>query len=467
MTRDGLQQRMAKANALRRQVWQARNLGVRHVAKKIKRRLMGPAPQPSPSSTARIEASVLGWTPESASSYGQRCTRLEEAMRTAFDAGRYLEYLNCGRELGQFRDDHARHLGLDPSHRRIIGSGFLGPLGHLSFLDIYEKLAVVGQSGGEDVIVSAERERIPNNAYLDLWKRHFVIEDITAQQWVDLHHVFEPITERADFMRTESGYEPSMFLWDRLNRRWELEGRQPLLELPTDLVERGSAAIERMGVPRGAWYVCFHVREGDHRVSYRGPNARVETYVDAMAEVVRRGGYAIRMGDADMTPLPNMPGVIDYAHAVQRADWLDVYLWATCRFFVGTGSGPVHVPGTFGVPVLMTNTSAVGMFVPYSTGAMMITKHMMEMDTGRELNIGEALQRGAGWNWSADFSRHGVRLEDNSASEIRDAVVDMFDAVEGRAPTPTVGQINFDELRRCAGSAITTPCAPSFAERFV
>jgi hypothetical protein len=98
---------------------------------------------------------------------------------------------------------------------------------------------------------------------------------------------------------------------------------------------------------------------------------------------------------------------------------------------------------------------------------MMITKHMIDIDTDRVLNVGEALQRGAGWNWSADFSRHGVRLEDNSANEIRDAVVDMFDAVEGRAPTPTVGQINFGALRRSAGSAITTPCAPSFAERFV
>lgn len=457
---------MIKKNAIRRQFWQIRHLGLGHVFAKVRRRIRRPRTA-VPSPEAELIARVLGASSDRATHLQDMIRELDVRKRAAFEDGRFAEYVEIGREIGVHKDQWADSLGLNPRATRIIGSSFFGPLGHIAQLDYYAKARLLGVSGCERTVILADRDRIPNPALFELWTSHFHVEYVSSRDWADAHLLCEPIAETADFVQTGSSREPTMFYWDAVNRSWESEGHAPRLALPEDIVDRGNRAMEKMGVPRGAWYVCFHVREGDHRMSYRGPNARVETYVEAMAEVVRRGGYAIRMGDADMTPLPNMPGVIDYAHAVQRADWLDVYLWATCRFFVGTGSGPIHIPGTFGVPVLMTNTSAVGMFVPYSTGAMMITKHMIDMSTTRELNIGEALARGVGWNWSADFSRHGVRLEDNSASEIRDAVVDMFDAVDGKRPSHTAGQTRFDEMRRSAGSAITTPCAPSFAERFV
>ena len=457
---------MIKKNAVRRQLWQIRHLGFGHVFGKVRRRVRR-LKSVVPSSEAELIGRIFGMSSDRAVDLREKIRGLESRKREAFDGGKFAEYVGIGREIGALKDQWAISLGLDPNATRIIGSSFFGPLGHIAQLDYYVKARTLGLSGSGRTVVLADRDRIPNPTLFGLWGGLVDVEYVDAREWAGIHMLCEPIAETADFVRTESSRESTMFYWDAINRRWESEGRAPLLAVPGDIIDRGRSVLERMGVPREAWYVCFHVREGDHRISYRGPNARVETYVDAMAEVVRRGGYAIRMGDADMTPLPKMPGVIDYAHAVQRADWLDVYLWATSRFFVGTGSGPFHVPGMFGVPVLMTNTSAVGMFVPYSTRAMMITKHMIDSNTGRELHVGEALQRGAGWNWSADFSQHGIRLEDNSPGEIRNAVVDMFDAIEGKAITPTAGQTQFDELRRNAGSEITTPCAPSFAERFV
>jgi putative glycosyltransferase (TIGR04372 family) len=449
---------MTLLRKISRQLWQAKNMGIGHVWAKVIRRMAGGASTPNPSETAlRIHAAR---STEQTSLIEREIRKLSSEMREAFEEGRYSDYLRLGNESGSLRDELARRWGMDPAERRVIGSSFLGPLGHLSFLDMYVKGATLRQMDQRFTNVLAEKSKVANRSYLQLWEKHLEVRKITLQEWVDVDLVEWPICERADFVRTVGGYENSMSFWDRVNRDWENETRDPLLELDSGLLDRGTSVLRKMGLKESDWYVCFHVREGDHRVTYRGPNSDVSTYSLAMDEVVKRGGVAIRMGNTDMTAIKEKPGIVDYAHSVRRADWMDVFLWATCRFFVGTGSGPIHVPGTFGVPVLMTNTSAIGMFPSYSVGSKMITKHFHDQETGRELALAEALDRRVGWNWSADFSKQGVTMRDNTPEELRDAVVDMF----GGDHSLTKSQIAMNEQRASSGSLITTPFAPTFAE---
>ena len=444
-----------------RQIWQARNMGIGHVMRKVIRRVAGGAKVPSASAEAlKTHASRLT----------ERSRRLEadlqslsQEVKKAFDEGRYADYVRFGAESGQLRDELAREWSMDPTGRRLIGSSFLGPLGHLSFLDMYVKGMSLKSMDQRSTVVLAEQSKTANRSYLKLWEQHLEIEKITPKNWADTDLLQWPICERADFVRTANGYVNSMTFWDRTNREWESERRDPLLKIDDRTFERGKSVLNKMGLKDDDWYVCFHVREGDHRITYRGPNADVHTYTAAMTEVVRRGGVVIRMGNTDMTPISEETGIVDYAHSVRRADWMDVFLWATCKFFVGTGSGPIHVPGTFGVPVLMTNTSAIGMFPSYSVNSMMIAKHFHDSATHRELSLSEALERRVGWNWSADFSQQGVDMRDNTPEELRAAVVDMFD----RAQSLTAAQRALDEQRRSAGSAITTPFAPTFAEAMI
>ena len=67
------------------------------------------------------------------------------------------------------------------------------------------------------------------------------------------------------------------------------------------------------------------------------------------------GGWVIRMGDPSMVALPSMPNVLDYCHSDLRADWMDVFIAAHCRFMIGTSSGPAYVPPLYGVPSVLTN----------------------------------------------------------------------------------------------------------------
>ena len=47
--------------------------------------------------------------------------------------------------------------------------------------------------------------------------------------------------------------------------------------------------------------------------------------------------------------------MIDYACSDLRSDWMDIFLCAQCRFFIGCQSGLSAVPSVFGVPVVMTD----------------------------------------------------------------------------------------------------------------
>ena len=124
----------------------------------------------------------------------------------------------------------------------------------------------------------------------------------------------------------------------------------------------GAQALKKLGLPKDAWYVTLHVREPSYRgETYQNTtenwrNANPLDYLKACEIITRAGGWVFRMGDPSMTPLPSMPKVIDYALNDEiRSDWMDVFLGATCRFLIGTGSGYYIIPAFFGVPVMFTN----------------------------------------------------------------------------------------------------------------
>ena len=125
--------------------------------------------------------------------------------------------------------------------------------------------------------------------------------------------------------------------------------------------EKGMQVLRDLGLPRDAWYVALHVREPGYRGETRTNtmqnlrNADPKDYLKAIKSITNAGGWVFRIGDSSMTPLPPMPQVIDYAHHSVNSDWFDVFLGATCRFFIGTGSGPMHLPQFFGRPLIFTN----------------------------------------------------------------------------------------------------------------
>jgi putative glycosyltransferase (TIGR04372 family) len=213
-------------------------------------------------------------------------------------------------------------------------------------------------------------------------------------------------------------------------------GRPPLLTLTDAHRERGQKALRELGLPDGAWFVCLHAREGgyspmdEHHHSYR--NVDVASYDQAVATIVSRGGWCVRTGDKSMRPLAPMPGVIDYALSPLKSDWLDLYLCAACRFFLGDTSGLFNVAGVFGRMSVLTNmVPLTGAYSPFP-GDIAIPKQMLR--DGRRLTLPEGFSPEIGQlRLTAEFESRGITFVDNSSEEIAGVVSEAFDRLEGGA----------------------------------
>ncbi|MDB4805120.1 TIGR04372 family glycosyltransferase [bacterium] len=313
-------------------------------------------------------------------------------------------------------------------------TGILTQFGHLtSEPEVFIKIGELGWRPSYKGILLASKTA--NTCLLNYWRRHICV-------------VTDPsLIRRLTPLASELEYET---FWTALpngnvehlhnatiavQRHWEAEGRPPLLSLTQEHLERGQRCLEEMGVPRNAWFVSLHVRDN---ASYKETsnsgssirNADSETYLPAIKEIVDRGGWVIRVGDPSMDPLPEMDYVIDYAHSELRSDWMDIFLSSACRFLVGVCSGPVSIPSTFGVPVIITNVSPLD-GGGYTKKDLFIPKMYWSEREDRMLSFEEAFApplRACYNNYV--LKSLGIRPINNSPEEIQDVVCEMLDRLD-------------------------------------
>jgi putative glycosyltransferase (TIGR04372 family) len=306
-------------------------------------------------------------------------------------------------------------------------------IGHIALLDSYVKMDMLGQRSPAHPVLLVNRRSLSNPSYAEYWKRYLpdmITDPITIELLSPLARHLE---DRISGVMHNSGRSVvDIYTGGQaaVQAQWEAEGRGPLLTLTNADTERGWKCLQNLGVPRNAWFVGLHVRE--QRYSKHGArDAEISTYRMAIESITARGGWVIRMGDSFMTPLPHMPQVIDYVHTPAYSDWMDVFLWSQCRFFIATNSGPAFVPPTFGVPCVATNWSPL-LFRRWFGQDIWIPKLLWSVSKERLLTFSEALSSNLGNTESLDFlSSIGIRLIDNTPEEINEAVMEMLERLEG------------------------------------
>ena len=230
------------------------------------------------------------------------------------------------------------------------------------------------------------------------------------------------------------------YLWHaspEILRAWEHAGRAPLLTHSRPEMEKGRAALSTLGMPPNAWFVCLHVREsGFKREQGYGAveavlNADIDSYLPAMRAVIERGGWVIRMGDASMQPLPAMPQTIDYARSSLKSAWMDVFLLGSCRFFIGTSSGPAYIPPLFGVPCVLTNWAPTGQRPPHLRDLYIPKRWRIGMPS-RDLGFAEMMAPPLGYaaHYMLADALHLAPIP-NTPEEILEVVSEMLDRLDG------------------------------------
>ena len=349
----------------------------------------------------------------------------------------YCGFLECGQTWAMRKimrrhldaqNDFAREHQLDKLGIRFLNES-TNAIGHMALLDGIVKISILGQRSTPLPIVLVHP--IPaNKCYLDYWRR-YLPDMITDSLAIKLLSPLAKYLDDHDAVMEASGKQIYEFHTTErvIQEQWEAEGRGPLLALSDSDHERGWKCLWTLGVPFDAWFVGLHVRDagiGNPR------DSDINTYRLAMESIVARGGWVIRMGDPIMKPLPLMPHVIDYAHSTIRSDWMDVFLWARCRFFIGTQSGPQLVPPSFGVSCVLANWSSPG-FRPWFRKDLCVFKLHWSEREARYLNFTEVISSALGRAESTEYlASLGIRLVDNTPEEINDVVVEMMDRLDGK-----------------------------------
>jgi putative glycosyltransferase (TIGR04372 family) len=334
------------------------------------------------------------------------------------------------------RREQARRLGVLDSRYRVLDNFWTGGIGHIATIDYVIKLGILeGRSRDETILYFPHYVSIPNRFLLEQWRPHARIID---------HANDLPFSESAAIALRFDYLAPSLpdgttcYFWTLAAdtyRRWQAQGRKPLLALAADVQDRARRVLERLGMPDDAWFVALHVREPGSKAYQAGYNAalnaNVADFVPAISEITRRGGWVIRMGDQSMVALPQMCNVIDYCHSGLRTDWMDVFVASQCRFFLGTSSGPAYVPPAYGVSCVLTNWWPPA-HRPWHAGDIFIPK-MCRHTNGRRLTLNEMLKGPVAWSYSSGYlaEKHQIIVEDSASDDILTAVTEMLDRLDG------------------------------------
>ena len=309
---------------------------------------------------------------------------------------------------------------------------FTDRVGHLAIEpDCLLKEQALGNISPRKWIILAPPERIANEHLLIYWQQHFKIIRNQAfcflissmSRWglmrYDIDQYIRAIGE------AQTAYD--------IYAQWK--SLPPILTLSAEDDAWGANMLQKLGLPECAWFVCVHAREGgfspvdEELHSHR--NSSIHNTFPAMHEIIKCGGWIIRIGDPSMQRLPAMNCVIDYAHHPLKSARLDVILCARARFFLGNTSGIALVSTIFGVPCALSNMvpiSAMGI----SAADISIPKLHWSLRENRYLTFREIFaSKLSRSQYSSDFVNAGIRLEENTAADIKALAREMLNTLDG------------------------------------
>lgn len=230
-------------------------------------------------------------------------------------------------------------------------------------------------------------------------------------------------------------------------RAWE--EAEPVLRFTVEEHERGQQLLAGMGIPKGASFICFGLREAAYyqefltpeaQARYSNPEDREDTYirnpplrnyVPMAVQCANLGLYVLRMGKGVDEPLPAglHPNIIDYA-SKHRTPFGDIYLLANCKFVVAGAAGLWWISTAFNGPVVMTDNSWLwGSWL--REGDLFIPKKLWLISGKRFLTFREMLAVDSRYTYKSNCLRDGVELVHNTPEEITAVVLEMNQRLDG------------------------------------
>lgn len=221
---------------------------------------------------------------------------------------------------------------------------------------------------------------------------------------------------------------------------------RPLIKFTAEEEQRGQRQLAEMGIGPDDWFICFHARDPAYYRAWRPEleahwektdyrNVDITLYYDAAKRVAEMGGFALRYGAIVSNRLPDLGSerIIDYSSDF-RSDFMDIYLAAKCRFFLGSASGPDAVPSMFDARVVSASHFPYNLAHFYRKD-MMVPRLLALPGTDEVVPFYEAHEKGYFVGWRAASAFHSTRdmydLMTPDPADISAACIDMLDQENG------------------------------------
>jgi putative glycosyltransferase (TIGR04372 family) len=252
----------------------------------------------------------------------------------------------------------------------------------------------------------------------------------------------------------------------------------PVIALNSAEDAEGRRLLHNMGMEDGAQWMCFHSRDAAFRGQLPGSrdsnrNCSINNFLDAARWIADQGVYAVRMGAIVEQPIMDLgPRVLDYGTRY-RSDFMDIYLSARCKFFLGAATGLSCVPVAFNTPLAITNLVPLSLAGQGAT-TLYTPKLLRRREDGIFLPFAEAARKGL---FNVDpvglvrldrpeiYDELGLEWVENSAEDVLELCQDMWDQVNGIAPPPAAAEVQ-NAYRRLHQGAHGGPYAGRIGPRF-
>lgn len=324
-----------------------------------------------------------------------------------------------------------------------------------------------------------------NRTLLDMWKRELAVtENRLLAFW---YFAALPLLARTRFHQP---IEHEVFEHE------EASLGAPALRFTAEEDARGRAELARMGIGPDDWYVCIHARDPAYLGTRTGFGANeslralsmrdcsIHNYLEAARWVVERGGWVLRMGAVVEQPLPpNLhPRIIDYATNGSRSDFMDIFVPAHCRFFLGNTSGLFTIATMFNVPVGGGNW-VPNMWTGLGNRFILLPKLLRRIADDRLMSFPELAAMGLFVDPTRGdkpfraymhrlqsdemYAELGLRWEDSDPQALLDLAMDLDDLVNGVAPSAEARRLQEAYVALYGDGPNNTPYAPRPSARFV
>jgi putative glycosyltransferase (TIGR04372 family) len=340
----------------------------------------------------------------------------------------------------------------------IMSNGWIKALGHISFLAYYsfaQELNIIANNP-RFVVVKNETEYTYIKQYFPTKFTPIVKKNVNPIDGNDGNIFNWHLLENFNINRTNFGYRTIYEIEEDVMQHRNFSEILGKIVLPDEVIREGKLFLKKIGVPSDAWFVGLHIREKFFDLDAR--KVTPKNYMLGVNEIVKRGGWVIRFGTGNMSPLPKIPNLIDLNtdHPYFRKN--HPFIIASSQFVLTSHSGPGELAKAFGVPAIITNcVNPAKSILSGPKGSIYLPKRWES--NGRSISFKELISGLEGYSErNLDYrSKQGYDLYENTDVEIREAVIDFFNSRKSEYESIMINSLRDRYNTNCRGEI-----APSY-----